>query len=197
MSANPYHPLSPPVDPSSHGARTTVPEAGAGKVIRAAFVYDAEYFLEAIARYHAMLPLRGLRKAVLAMAGIAMIAFGLLLLLGGTRGPVLLGCFCVASGVFVAVSHALQRWIVKRRFRGNPDEGDTFVVVMDDEGYRVTSRLHDAKMAWAAFTAVKEFPDGVLLMQGKQLCRWVPYRSLSDPGDRAILSSYLASRILS
>jgi hypothetical protein len=196
MSANPYHPLSPPGDASSQSARSAVPNMGAGHVIRAAFVYDAEYFLEAIARYHAMHRLRGLRKAILVLVGIAMMAFGILLLLGGSRGPVLLGCFCVASGVFVVVSNALQRWILKRRFRGNPDEGDTFVVVMDDEGYRVTSRLHDAKMAWAAFTAVKEFPDGVLLMQGKQLCRWVPFRALSDPGDRTILFPYITSRIL-
>lgn len=196
MSDNPYHPLSPPGDASSHANYSTVPETGAGRVIRAAFVYDAEYFLEAIARYHAIHRLRGLRTAVLVLVGVAMLAFGLLLLIGGARGPVLLGCFCVASGAFVIVSNALQRWILKRRFRGNPDEGDTFVVVMDDEGYRVTSRLHDAKMAWAAFTAVKEFPDGVLLMQGKQLCRWVPYRALSDPGHRGLLYSFLASRIL-
>jgi hypothetical protein len=176
-------------------ARATVPDTGAGRVIRAVFVYDAEYFLEAIARYHSMNPLRGLQRAMLVVAGVAMIAFGLMLH-HAPRGPVLLGAGCVVSGSFLAFSHALRRWIVKRRFRGNPDEGDTFVVVMDDEGYRVTSRLHDAKMAWAAFTAVKEFPDGVLLIQGKQLCRWLPYRALSDPRDRSILKSFLSSRIL-
>jgi hypothetical protein len=189
MSSNPYQPLPSPasaVFPASMNLD--------GREIHASFVFDCPYYMEAITRFRQIHTWRRVTHGLVFASGVVLLLIALMVLV--IAGEWLTGVSLALLALLSLFWRTIERWKIGRSLRRSPEAGDVFRVTINEQGYHIQSKMHDAKMAWGAFTYAKDFPDGVLLLQGN-MCRWIPYRSLHDPADETVLYPFVVSRILS
>jgi hypothetical protein len=91
----------------------------------------------------------------------------------------------VVAGVAVYV---LARILTPIRIKRSPGYGATVTVILDDDGFHAEAPNEQARLAWAAFTRVARFPDGILLLRGRVI-RWLPDSALQNatPGEALAL----------
>ena len=172
------------------------PDAGvsyAGTQIRATITYDGDYLVEALTRYRSQHLVRRMwnrfRYAIAIFFVIIAIASGLL-----TQeywAPV----FLVTIAVLMFFPHKLDNYLARRRLKSSPHCDERLLLVLSDDGYVATSSLQKTKLRWAVFTGAIAFPDGVLILHGKGMCHWLPFRCLEKPSDSDILHLFIVTRI--
>ena len=165
-----------------------------GREIHASFVFDCPYYMEAITRFRQIHTWRRVTHGLVFASGVVLLLIALMVLV--IAGEWLTGVSLALLALLSLFWRTIERWKIGRSLRRSPEAGDVFRVTINEQGYHIQSKMHDAKMAWGAFTYAKDFPDGVLLLQGN-MCRWIPYRSLQDPADETVLYPFVVSRILS
>jgi hypothetical protein len=90
-------------------------------------------------------------------------------LIGGVIGGVVGG----------ATAYALGRILLPRRIKRSPNYGATVAVTLDGEGLHATEPHAQVSLAWAAFTRVTRFKDGILFVRGSVI-RWLPDTALQN-----------------
>lgn len=159
------------------------------RTIQARFVFDGDYLVETLARFRSQHTFRRIWVWVRLPIGL------LFAILGGAAMGLQLSfwapVFFAALALITLSTHRIDNIISRRRIKRSPHYLEELHITMSHEGYHVTSRLQDARIGWAAFSHAAPFPDGVLLFQGRQMCRWLPYRALLHEGDAAALYPFL------
>jgi hypothetical protein len=60
-----------------------------------------------------------------------------------------------------------------------PNYGATVTITLDDNGLHATEPHAQVCLAWAAFTRVVRFADGILFVRG-EIARWLPDSALQN-----------------
>jgi hypothetical protein len=89
------------------------------------------------------------------------------------------GCVggALGGGVFAAV---FARIYARRRLQKAAQAYETSTVHMHDGGLTFTSPNATANVKWAAYERAVRFPDGIMLLKGRIISRWLPDNSLKE-----------------
>jgi hypothetical protein len=179
--------MNPYAAPNSQSAFTSAELQQ--RTIQARFVFDGDYLVETLARFRSQHTFRRIWVWVRLPIGL------LFAILGGAALGLQLSFwtpwFFAALGLITLSTHRIDNFISRRRIKRSPHYLEELNITMSHEGYHVHSRLQDIRLGWAAFSHAVPFPDGVLLFQGRQMCRWLPFRALLHEGDAAALYPFL------
>ena len=88
--------------------------------------------------------------------------------------------FALIGGVIGgATTYALARILLPQRIKRSPSYGATVTITLNHEGLHATEQHAQTSLAWAAFTRVIRFADGILFVRGP-IARWLPDSALQN-----------------
>jgi hypothetical protein len=155
------------------------------------FVANWDFYRAALARYRRQKPNRHLTIAVATVVAVALL---LALIYGRSSDAVWRHTpkFAHISGVVGgavggATAYALGRIILSWRIKRSPNYGATVSVTLDGEGLHAIEPHAGASFAWAAFTRIARFEDGILFVRGRVI-RWLPDSALRNATPEEVLA---------
>ena len=144
-------------------------------MIQSEVVLSDAHLLEGLRRHQ---DLKFTRKAVFAFKGVCLAA------LLGIAGVMFFGVksiwgglLMLGFGVLLIFSRAVDRWILRYRFRKSPYRDRRVKIEFADEGLRTTSELADSVIRWEAYSRAVRVQTGFLLYQGPNAFTWLPATS--------------------
>lgn len=81
-------------------------------------------------------------------------------------------------GVILFPNH-LTRWLMLHRFRKSPFYNEPARTEIDDDGLRVKTPATESRSAGTTCTEAREFKDGLLLLHGPGMFRWLPFQRIA------------------
>lgn len=156
------------------------------------FRFDADFLAEAMIRYRRQHGGRRLLLAFKIFSALVLAALAVFLTANKSYGGALLFTLLI---FFLGLSHRIDLWLSRCRFKSSPFAGEELQVEISEEGFRATGPKQDAKLTWALFTKVVHFGDGFLLFHGNHSFNWIPARLLKDPGQIEQLELLLRAKV--
>jgi hypothetical protein len=154
-------------------------------------VTNWDFYRTAFARYRRQKPNR---HRTIAVAIVVAVALLLAWSYGGSSGAAWtpIPKFALIGGVVGGVvggatAYALGRILLPRRIKRSPNYGATVCLTLDGEGLHATEPNARVSLAWAAFTCVTRFEDGILFVRGRVI-RWLPDSALQTATPEEVLS---------
>jgi hypothetical protein len=125
--------------------------------------FDDGFLIRSFRRHWALQPSRIAFKVVKACAAV-LLAVGCLS--SAAQGWAGMAIFWAILIVVLLMSHQVDYWLMRRRFRRSPYRGETVRLSVEPEGVHSVAGTHDARFQWSAYTRAIGLPDGIMLYQG-------------------------------
>jgi hypothetical protein len=151
------------------------------------FVTNWDFYRTAFARYRRQKPNR---QRTIAVAIVVAVALLLAWSYGRSSGAAWTSIpkFALFAGVVGGTTaYAFGRILLPRRIKRSPNYGATVSLTLDGEGLHATEPHARVSLAWAAFTRVTRFEDGILFVRGSVI-RWLPDSALQNATPEEVLS---------
>jgi len=156
--------------------------------------FDDGFLIRSFRRHWALQPSRIAFKVVKACAAV-LLAVGCLS--SAAQGWAGMAIFWAILIVVLLMSHQVDYWLMRRRFRRSPYRGETVRLSVEPEGVHSVAGTHDARFQWSAYTRAIGLPDGIMLYQGPSVFQWLPDASLVSGNHRdveQVVRSHVQSR---
>jgi len=160
-------------------------------MVKVAFDFTEEFFLELNARYQAAGSRRYWGIMLRSIGAITCLYFSVRTFQSREFGFL---AFFVFATVFFAFFGHFTNVIARNNHRRSPYNGERVEFDFSDEGIDMKSPTTDVQCRWGAFTKVTEFSDGLLMYRGS-LFHWIPIRAITTPDGAATLRDLAKSHV--
>ena len=107
-----------------------------------------------------------------------------------------LGYFLLVVGAIGLAMPLLQRWMLTRAIRKDPEKDKWIEWHIDDQGARViVGDIERTSVTWPAYTQVLVTPEGFLLYRGTLRLSWLPFRAFASKTDRERVQALIEEHI--
>ena len=155
--------------------------------------FDDGFLIQSFRRHWGLQPSRVAFKVVKACAAVLL---AVACLSSAVQGWVGMAVFWVILIVVLLMSHQVDYWLMRRRFRRSPYRGETVRLSVEPEGVYSVAGTHEATFKWLAYTRAIGLPDGIMLYQGPSVFQWLPDASLVS-GNRRDVEQVVRSHVQS
>ncbi|WP_367872786.1 hypothetical protein [Luteolibacter sp. Populi] len=140
------------------------------------FKFSEEMILEMYRKYH------GTRKLARFETPVRWIASVMLVVLAGLLWfleSYLVAVVMVIVLVLFLSARRIDRWLLKRRLRKSPHLNDELRICLSEEGFSTRGSKSSGELQWAVFTEARLLEDGILLFEGPQVFRFLPFHTIT------------------
>ena len=155
--------------------------------------FDEGFLIRSFRRHWGLQPSRVAFKVVKACAAVLL---AVACLSSAVHGWVGMAVFWAILIVVLLMSHQVDYWLMRRRFRRSPYRGETVRLSVEPEGVHSVAGTHEATFKWSAYTRAIGLPDGIMLYQGPSFFQWLPDASLVS-GNRRDVEHVVRSHVQS
>ena len=155
--------------------------------------FDDGFLIGSFRRHWALQPSRMAFKVV---KGCAAVLLAVACVSSASRGWVGMALLWASLIAALLMSHQVDYWLIRRRFRRSPYRGETVRTAVNPEGVHSVAVTHDARFQWSAYTQAIGLADGIMLYQGPSVFQWLPDASLVS-GNRRDVEQVIRARVQS
>ena len=145
--------------------------------------FDDGFLVGSFRSHRALQPSRMVFNVIKVCAAVLLALACLSSVAQGWVGMAIFWAFLIAV---LLMSHQVDYWLMRRRFRRSPYRGETVRLTVEPEGVHSVAGTHDARFQWSAYTGAISLPDGIMLYQGPSVFQWLPDASLVSGNRRDV-----------
>jgi len=139
------------------------------------FVFTLEHLLESFRRYRRVSRILRWYAHVRIFAVVLLVALAAMASYSAVLPSAVV--FLVLA-LLLLFSRQLGEFVLRQQVRRSPFIDQRYVIHLRPDGVAIEGTLDSAKLAWAAFSQARAFPDGLLLFTGPKIFRWLPFAAL-------------------